>query len=143
MTAKWLRAALAAALWLGTACAARIEQRVEGDDSSSERVTQSTSFSLNKDDALLDQGRQAVAAGDYARAESAFDTVYRNSGAKAEKRAQALFLRGSVQANVLNPKRDVPGALACYEKLIAEFPKSEWRDDAEQALASLRRTPGN
>lgn len=143
MSTKWIDATLAAALLLGTACAARVEQRVEGDGSSSERVTQSTSFSLNKDDALLDQGRQAVAAGDYARAESAFDTLYRNTGAKAEKRAQALFLRGSVQANVLNPKRDTAAALASYEKLIAEFPKSEWRDDAEQAMTSLRRSKGN
>jgi len=143
MNAKWVDATLAAALLLGTACAARVEQRVEGDSASSERVTQSTSFSLNKDEALLEQGRQAVAAGEYARAESAFDTVYRNPGAKAEKRAQALFLRGSVQANVLNPKRDTAAALVSYEKLIAEFPQSEWRDDAEQATTSLRRSKDN
>jgi outer membrane protein assembly factor BamD (BamD/ComL family) len=140
MNAKWIQTTLAAVCALGTACAGHVDQRVEGDDSSSERVTQSTSFSLSKDDALMDEARQAAAAGDYARAESAYDTVYRNAGAKAEKRAQALFLRGSVQANVLNPKRDVAAALASYEALVAEFPKSEWRDDAEQAMTSLRRT---
>lgn len=140
MTVKWIQTILAAACVLGTACAAHVEQRVQGDDSSSQQVTQSTSFSLSKDDALLDQARQAAAAGDYARAESTYDTLYRNTGAKAEKRAQALFLRGSVQANVLNPKRDVAAAIGSYEKLVAEFPKSEWRDDAEQALTSLRRS---
>ena len=57
--------------------------------------------------------------------------------------AQALLRRGSLQANVLNLKRDVAGALASSEKLVAEFPKSAWRDDAEQAMASLRRTQGN
>lgn len=143
MTTKWIQTMLAAACVLAAACAARVDQRVEGDDASTARVSQSTSFSLNKDDALLDEARQAAAAGDYAGAESAYDTVYRNPGAKDDQRAKALFLRGSVQANLLNPKRDVAAALASYETLVAEFPKSEWRDDAEQAIASLRRTQNN
>jgi outer membrane protein assembly factor BamD (BamD/ComL family) len=134
-------AILAALLLAG--CAPRVQQTVAGDDSSTERVSQKTTFSLDKDDALLDKGREAAASGDFATAESAYDELYRSTSAKAEKRAQALFLRGSVQSNLLNPDRDPDAALASYQAVVDEFPTSEWRDDAEHAIASLRGTRGN
>jgi hypothetical protein len=131
---------VAAALLTAAGCSGEVRTTSQGDDLSSQRTTTSATLHTSKDDVLLEEGRKAAAIGAYTTAADRFTTVYQHLDAGAERRADALYHLGLVQSNLLNTKRDTQQAVATFRKLLDEFPKSKWRDDAEQALASLQKS---
>jgi outer membrane protein assembly factor BamD (BamD/ComL family) len=120
-------------------CAGKVETRRDPDQPEDQKeISTNATFRGSSSAALLDQGRQALSLGQYDRALEAFRSVSTDAGAKAEHRADALFGVGQVYSNVLNPKRDVDKALAAYQQIVADYPDSPRRAEAEQAITSLR-----
>jgi hypothetical protein len=133
-------ALLVLAVILASSCVGRVAQQV---DDHGEYPSTSLSMSLHgsKDAALIERGRQYVMESKFDAAVEAFMEVYQNKQAEPEHRAEALFQLGGVYANILYPKRDEKTARTYYEELIADFPESDFRSNAEEALR--RMAPSN
>jgi hypothetical protein len=117
------------------------QTRVEGETPDERRSSTKVNLSLDADEGRLERGRDAAARGEYATALGLFDAVSRNASAKPELRAQALYQAALVQSNALNPRRDTAQAAATARKLVADFPDSEWRDEAQQLIDTLAPAP--
>ena len=119
-------------------CAGTVETRTDSGRRDDEKSS-STKASLhtNKAAADLEQGRQAVSEGRFDAALAAFQAAYASGDAKPDHKASALLGMGQVYSNVLNPKRDVDKALLAYRRLIADYPDSKLKEEAERAVASL------
>jgi len=121
------------------ACASRTETRTDVD-----RQESSTEVSLvaNRAEALLGQGRQQASKGDFEQAVQLYQEAFNSSAAKPAHRAQALLALGQAWSSPLNLKHDARKATEYYQRVIAEYPDSPQRAEAEKAVAALRAPTG-
>jgi tetratricopeptide (TPR) repeat protein len=96
-------------------------------------------MSLDSARGLIDTGRQARMEGRYAEATEAFRAVYDDRSLAADLRAEALFELGQVHADLLNPQRDYPEAIAHFETLLRDFPDSKSAERASKRLEEVRK----
>lgn len=99
----------------------------------------SVTFLGSRDAAQLEVGRQAKIEGDYDKAIEAFLSVYENRSAESKYREQALYELGQAYSDLLNLKKDYKKALFYFKKLIAEFPATGLRDQAESRINKIRK----
>jgi tetratricopeptide (TPR) repeat protein len=121
------------------ACATRTETHTDLD-----KQTHSTSVSLvgNRAAALLEQGRQQAARGNFEPAVQLYNEALSSSAAKPEHRAQALLALGQAWSSPLNLQHDTQKAAGYYQRVIAEYPDAPERAEAEKAMAALRPPAG-
>jgi len=131
---------LVAVAGIAAGCATPDRRVVEADRIEERTSTAKVNLHLDPDVGHLELGRAAASEGNFTTALEEFGTVYRHTSGEPELRAQALYQTALVQSNALNARRDLAAAEATARKLIEEFPKSEWRDDAEKLLATLERS---
>jgi len=124
-------------------CVGAVRRDVESDrpEDRGRQESAEVKVHLNPDEGRIANGRDAAARGEWANALGQFDAVYGNQSAKPELRAQALYQSALVHSNALNPRRDPVRATAAARQLIAEFPQSEWRDEAQALVESLDPAP--
>jgi outer membrane protein assembly factor BamD (BamD/ComL family) len=125
-------ASVAASLFLG--CAGRTTEK-----SGPDRYSRSTSVSTDRNQALLEQGRQARADGRWGEALDHFREVSENDGAKAEQRQQAFYELGLAYSDLLNPSKDFDQAIGSLTRLVSEYPDSPLRRKAEDQIARIRK----
>ena len=87
----------------------------------------------------LKYAKQFAGEGDYETAIDLFLRIYENSKLESAAREEALLNLGNIYANVLYAGKDYKKALSYLEKLITEFPKSELRPDALEAIESVNK----
>ncbi|MFH1845388.1 MAG: tetratricopeptide repeat protein [bacterium] len=99
-----------------------------------------TSFSLysSQPEAELDKGLFQKREGNYQAAAELFLAVYKDRSADSEYRERALYELAQVHSHLLNPTKDYDQALSYLEKLITEFPDSEYRADAEEKIEHIK-----
>ena len=93
---------------------------------------------------LIDEGYRARALsreanrffnqGDYAAALCQYASIMENHPAVADR---VLFEMGIVHAYPDNVHKDYPKALACFEKLLREFPESAYRHDSRMMILQI------
>lgn len=135
------RLALLVLVTASSGCASSTQRTVEGDRPEDRSTTTEVKWHANAEEVRLAAGREAASRGEFARALTEFRTVYRNLFAEPDQRAQALYQTALVQSNALYRRHDTQQAVETLQKLLDEFPQSEWRDDAEQLLFSLGELP--
>jgi len=81
----------------------------------------------------LEIGQKNFIVGNYAQAAKAFEEFLRNNP-KARERDQALFQLGLSRALAGDSAREMRQAEAAFRQLIAEFPNSPYRNQAEFIL---------
>jgi hypothetical protein len=126
------------AIFAGSCAIGRTQTR---DRSDAEEESRSTSMEITSDaaEAKVSRSRQLVMEGKFDDAESLLNGVYGDLTTERETRAEALYELGRLHGHLLNPDRDAERAAQHFEKLLAEFPESPLRKDAEEQLAALRK----
>ncbi len=66
-------------------------------------------------------------------------TLFRDHGLDAERRARALLLWARAEGSSLNPERDVASAIARLELLLEDFEQTSAAREAKNLLRRLRR----
>ena len=77
---------------------------------------------------LFHQGRYAASLDKYSE-------ITEKYPAKADR---ALFEMGIVHAHPKNPQKDYQKALECFQKLIKDYPGSEYRQNSEMMIFNIR-----
>jgi tetratricopeptide (TPR) repeat protein len=73
--------------------------------------------------------------GSYAASLDKYSVILEKYPAKADR---ALFEMGFIHAHPKNPQKDYQKALECFQKLIKEYPGSEYRQNSEMMIFSIR-----
>jgi hypothetical protein len=81
----------------------------------------------------LELGEMNFRLGNYPKAIKAFE-AYLSANPNAKSRDQALFHLGLSRALAVDSSRDMRQADAAFKRLISEFPKSQYKDQAEFIL---------
>ena len=71
--------------------------------------------------------------GNYQKAIKAYE-AYLSANPKSRSRDQALFHLGLARALAVDTSRDMRQADAAFKRLISEFPRSQYKDQAELIL---------
>jgi outer membrane protein assembly factor BamD (BamD/ComL family) len=114
-------------------CAGRTTEK-----SGPDQYSRSTSVTTDRNQALLEQGRQARADGRWGEAFEDFRGVAENTDAKPEYRQQALYELGLAYSDLLNPSKDFDQAIGSLTRLVSEYPDSPLRGKAEDQIARIR-----
>jgi tetratricopeptide (TPR) repeat protein len=93
----------------------------------------------------LNDGRQVKATfaeandlfhqGSYAASLDKYSEITKKYPAKADR---ALFEMGFIHAHPKNPQKDYQKALECFQKLIKDYPGSEYRQNSEMMIFNIR-----
>ena len=73
--------------------------------------------------------------GSYAASLDKYSEITEKYPAKADR---ALFEMGFIHAHPKNPQKDYQKALECFQKLIKEYPGSEYRQNSEMMIFNIR-----
>ena len=73
--------------------------------------------------------------GSYTASLDKYSEIIEKYPAKADR---ALFEMGIVHANPKNPQKDYQKALECFQKLIKDYPGSEYRQNSEMMIFNIR-----
>ena len=73
--------------------------------------------------------------GSHAAALDKYSEITEKYPAKAD---MALFEMGIIHAHPKNPQKDYQKALECFQKLIKEYPESEYRQNSEMMIFNIR-----
>jgi len=73
--------------------------------------------------------------GSYAASLDKYSEISEKYPAKADR---ALFEMGFIHAHPKNPQKDYQKALECFQKLIKEYPGSEYRQNSEMMIFNIR-----
>ncbi len=73
--------------------------------------------------------------GSYAASLDKYSEITEKYPAKADR---ALFEMGFIHAHPKNPQKDYQNALECFQKLIKEYPGSEYRQNSEMMIFNIR-----
>ncbi len=73
--------------------------------------------------------------GSYAASLEKYSEITEKYPAKADR---ALFEMGFIHAHPKNPQKDYQKALECFQKLIKDFPGSEYRQNSEMMIFNIR-----
>jgi len=73
--------------------------------------------------------------GSYAASLDKYSEITEKYPAKADR---ALFEMGFIHAHPKNPQKDHQKALECFQKLIKEYPGSEYRQNSEMMIFNIR-----
>ncbi len=112
---------LGGAVLCSLSCAGRSQRNLDEDSIHS---SSSVTILFNKMDSLLERGKQDRLEGAYSEATKNFETVYANTQASIEQRAEALFELGAIFSDLHNPDKSYQQAIGYFKKLISEFPQS-------------------
>lgn len=124
---------------LATGCDRRVDVETRTDPYGSaddDGPTTTRSTTLRSEDAL-ERADRLVREGDFDGAIGIFRDIYRR-GTSSDARASALYEWARVEGNLLNPERDLDGAIARLELLLEEFPDATVAFRAREELARLR-----
>ena len=73
--------------------------------------------------------------GSYSASLDKYSEITEKYPAKADR---ALFEMGFIHAHPKNPQKDYQKALECFQKLIKDYPGSEYRQDSEMMIFNIR-----
>ncbi len=90
----------------------------------------------------LRYAKHAESDGDHKLALAVYGKLYHNESAEAPIRAEALFRLAKIYSNLIYTYRDYDKAAHLFEKLISEFPHSEFRAYAEESLKNIHKFSG-
>ena len=121
------------------ACTSRTETRSNVD---TQEYSTNVTLVANRAEALLDQGRQQASQGNFEQAMTLYESALSSTAAEPKHRAQALLSLGQAWGNPLNLKRDSQKAMQYYQRVVAEYPDTPQRAEAEKALGAMRTPTG-
>lgn len=127
-------------LVITTGCGQRVdvETRSDPSDELGESYGRSATISSESD---FERAERFVREGDHVGAIAIYRTIYRTA-ASSDDRAEALYEWARVEGNLLNPDRDLDGAIARLELLLEEFPEASVAFRAREELNRLRTFQG-
>ncbi len=73
--------------------------------------------------------------GSYTASLDKYSVIIEKYPAKADR---ALFEMGIIHAHPKNPQKDYPKSLECFQRLIKEYPDSEYRQNSEMMIFNIR-----
>jgi len=132
---------LACAALLVAGCAARTQTTTKDFDpqgNPGESYTVQSTF-ISKDRAALDRARELARAGDYGGAIQVLDGLYAKRDLDPKMRQEVLLGLGEMHGAALNLARDYGKATAYLQELLAIYPKTEYRQRAEELLAEYAK----
>ncbi len=100
---------------------------------------QNAEFYSKSPEDQLRYAKHAASKGDYDLAIAVYSKLYKDESNDAAIRAEALFRSGKIYSNLLYLYKDYDKALYFFEKLIAEFPDSQFHTDAEQSIKNIHK----
>ena len=133
-----LAAALALTALLLGACATTTSHTRDEESAS-------TSFELHgsEAEAQITKARQLRVDGNFDEAAKLLQGVYRSPGNESKYREEALLELSHVHSYLLNPNRDYDQALRYLETLLAEFPETGFRKEAEKQIEHVSELKEN
>jgi|GEM_PF-3284792 len=114
----------------------------EYPDGSSERST-SVSVYTDKPDDTLKRAQHLASKGKYDDAINLYQSVYTDSTNENTYREDALFHKGSLHANFFNENKNYQQALDDLQRLLQEFPETEFRVRAEKKIDEIQQILAN
>ena len=104
-----------------------------------DKMLENVEFYSKSPKGQLRYAKHAASEGDYDLAISVYTRLYKDKSIGAAIRAEALFRLGKIYSSILYTNRDFDKAVYLFEKLISEFPNSEFRLDAEQSIKNIHK----
>lgn len=86
----------------------------------------------------LKYAKQFAGEGDYEKAIDLFQRIYENTKLESAAREEALLNLGNIYANVLYTGKDYEKTLFYLEKLLKEFPKTEFRSGVTESIKDIK-----
>lgn len=87
----------------------------------------------------LKYAKQFSGEGDYKTALDLFLKIYDNTKTDSTIRQEALFHLGNIYSNVLYAGKDYNKSLYYFEKLLNEFPDTEFRVSAIESIDNVKK----
>jgi len=84
--------------------------------------------------ALSREANDSFNQGDYTTALEKYEAIIANAPEEGDR---ILFEMGVVYAYPKNPQKDYPKAIDCFQKLLREFPESEYRHDSQMMILQI------
>ncbi len=100
---------------------------------------QNTEFYSKSPEDQLRYAKHAASAGDYDLAIAVYTGLYKDRTTDAAIRAEALFRLAKTYSSLLYKNRDFDKAVYLFEKLLSEFPRSQFRGDAEESIKNINK----
>lgn len=94
-------------------------------------------YSKSGDDQLK-YAKQFAGEGDYETAIDLFLRIYENTKLESAAREEALLNLGNIYASVLYTGKDYEKALYYLEKLLKEFPETQFRSGAVESIKNIK-----
>lgn len=86
----------------------------------------------------LKYAKQFAGEGDYETAIDLFLQIYENAKFDSTIRQEALLNLGNIYANVLYTGKDYEKALFYLEKLLKEFPETQFRSVTKESIKNIK-----